>query len=53
VVTQQLKDHDDDDDDDDDDDNNNNNKNNNNKWDLEKKDGMVWTGFIWFRIGTV
>jgi hypothetical protein len=22
------------------------------KWILEKQDGMVWTGFIWLRIGT-
>jgi hypothetical protein len=22
------------------------------KWSLDKKGGKVWTGFIWFRIGT-
>jgi hypothetical protein len=22
------------------------------KWIYEKKDGVVWTGFIWLRIGT-
>jgi hypothetical protein len=22
------------------------------RWVLEKKDGMVWTGLIWLRIGT-
>jgi hypothetical protein len=22
------------------------------KWSLMKQDGMVWTGFIWLRIGT-
>jgi hypothetical protein len=22
------------------------------KWILERQDGMVWTGFIWLRIGT-
>jgi hypothetical protein len=22
------------------------------KWILEKQDGVVWTGFIWHRIGT-
>jgi hypothetical protein len=21
-------------------------------WILEKQDGMVWTGFVWLRIGT-
>jgi hypothetical protein len=23
------------------------------RWNLEKEDGVIWTGLIWLRIGTI